>query len=117
MNAIKKFDIYKIRCQYNPSEKQWYFSVKDIVEAATGSLDPAQTIQNHKSRKPAIKSIIADFCKYMPMESPTGYKSRVLAGNKTTLSMLLNYFPTDCYDEICQWMDDVNNQAPITCKK
>lgn len=39
MSNIKVFEDRKIRTQWNEQEEDWYFSVVDIVEVLTDSVD------------------------------------------------------------------------------
>lgn len=49
MNEIKIFQDKKIRSAWNEVEEQWYFSVVDVVEALTDSVNPTDYLK--KMRK------------------------------------------------------------------
>jgi len=40
MSNIKVFEDKKIRTQWNEKEEDWYFSVVDVIEALTDSVQP-----------------------------------------------------------------------------
>jgi hypothetical protein len=40
MNNIKLFEEKKIRTHWDTNEEQWYFSVVDVVEVLTDSVNP-----------------------------------------------------------------------------
>ena len=40
MSNIKVFEDKKIRTQWNEQEEDWYFSVVDVIEALTDSVQP-----------------------------------------------------------------------------
>ena len=40
MSNIKIFEDKKIRTEWNGTEEDWYFSVVDVIEALTDSLNP-----------------------------------------------------------------------------
>ncbi len=50
MSNIKLFQDKKIRSVWNEEEEQWYFSVVDVVEALTDSVDPKQYIKKLRMR-------------------------------------------------------------------
>ncbi|MBI2966314.1 MAG: hypothetical protein HYY40_00675 [Bacteroidetes bacterium] len=40
MSNIKLFENKKVRSEWNEQEKQWYFSIIDIIEILTGTARP-----------------------------------------------------------------------------
>ena len=50
MSNIKVFEDKKIRTQWNADEEDWYFSVVDVVEALTDSVDPTAYWRKLKQR-------------------------------------------------------------------
>jgi len=54
MNTIKLFQDKRIRSVWNEVEKQWYFSVVDVAEALTDSVDPKQYIKKMRARDPQL---------------------------------------------------------------
>lgn len=50
MSNIKLFQDKKIRSVWNEEEQQWYFSIIDVVEVLTDSVDPKQYIKKMRSR-------------------------------------------------------------------
>ena len=50
MSNIKVFEDKKIRTQWNAEEEDWYFSVVDVIEALTDSVDPTAYWRKLKQR-------------------------------------------------------------------
>ncbi len=50
MSNIKVFEDKKIRAQWNDEEEDWYFSVVDVVEALTVSVDATAYWRKLKQR-------------------------------------------------------------------
>ena len=48
MSNIKLFEQKEIRSYWNEKEEQWYFSVVDIVEALTDSVNPTDYLKKNK---------------------------------------------------------------------
>ena len=49
-NKIKLFESKKIRTAWNEEEEDWYFSVVDVVEVLTDSVDPTAYWRKLKQR-------------------------------------------------------------------
>lgn len=50
MTNIKLFQDKKIRSAWNEEEEQWYFSVVDVVEALTDSINPTDYLKKIKEK-------------------------------------------------------------------
>ena len=50
MEKIKVFQNKKIRTHWDAEQEEWYFSVVDVVEALTNSVDPAAYWRKLKQR-------------------------------------------------------------------
>ena len=49
-SIIKLFESNKVRILWNETEEKYYFSVADIVQALTDTVNPTDSIQKMKSR-------------------------------------------------------------------
>ena len=38
--AIKLFNQKQVRCHWDSDQEKWYFSIVDVIEVLTGSVDP-----------------------------------------------------------------------------
>lgn len=47
MSQIKLFESKQIRSVWNEKEEKWYFSVQDVIEVLTDSIDPKQYIKKN----------------------------------------------------------------------
>ena len=54
MNTIKLFQSAKIRSVWNEKEQQWYFSVVDIVDALTDSVNPTDYLKKYAKEIPSL---------------------------------------------------------------
>lgn len=50
MSNIKLFESKKIRSVWNEEKQKWYFSVADVVEALTDSVNPKDYIKKMRKR-------------------------------------------------------------------
>lgn len=56
MSNIKLFESKQIRSVWNEADEKWYFSVQDVVEVLTDSVDVKQYIKKILSRDEMLKS-------------------------------------------------------------
>ena len=62
MTNIKLFQDTKIRSVWNEEEEQWYFSVVDVVEALTDSINPTDYLKKLRKRDNALANYIGTNC-------------------------------------------------------
>lgn len=56
MSNIKLFESKQIRSVWNEADEKWYFSVQDVVEVLTDSVDVKHYIKRVLSRDEMLKS-------------------------------------------------------------
>ncbi len=79
MSNIKLFEQKEIRSYWNEQEEQWYFSLVDIVEALTDSVNATDYLKKLRKRDSALGSSIGTNCPQVEMLS-NGKKRKTLAG-------------------------------------
>ena len=52
--AIKLFDSKRIRTVWDDEQEKWYFSVVDVVEALTDSVNPTDYLKKMRQRDPEL---------------------------------------------------------------
>ena len=79
MNEIKLFEEKEIRSEWNEKERQWYFSVVDVVGILTDSLNPRKYWSVLKMRLKKEGSELATHCCQLKMLSSDGkyYKKKL----------------------------------------
>lgn len=60
--AIKLFESRKIRSVWNEKDQKWYFSVADVIEALTDSVNVKDYIKKMCKRDPELNSNWGTFC-------------------------------------------------------
>lgn len=81
MNSIKLFQDRKIRSVWNDEEEQWYFSVVDVVEALTDSVNPTDYLKKLRKRDKELGSYLGTICPQVAMQTSTGKSRLTLAAN------------------------------------
>lgn len=67
MNNIKLFEQKRIRSYWNEKEEQWYFSIVDIVEALTDSVNPTDYLKKLRKRDAELGSYLGTNCPQVEM--------------------------------------------------
>ena len=81
MSNIKLFESKKIRSSWNEEEQQWYFSVIDVVEALTESIDPKDYWYRIKKRDKISGVELSTICRQLKLESLDGKKYQTDCAN------------------------------------
>jgi hypothetical protein len=68
MGDLKIFQSKKIRSEWNEKENKWYFSVQDVVEILTDSVDVKQYIKKMLSRDEQLKINWGTICTLVEMD-------------------------------------------------
>ena len=54
MSQIKLFESKQIRSVWNETEEKWYFSVQDVIEVLTDTVNVKDYIKKMKKRDPQL---------------------------------------------------------------
>ncbi|MCK9212195.1 MAG: hypothetical protein M0P61_15250 [Ignavibacteriaceae bacterium] len=77
MSNIKLFESVKIRSYWNEEEQKWYFSVADVIEALTDSMDVKQYVKRLRQRDEQLNSNWGTICTPLEMITADGKKRKV----------------------------------------
>jgi len=94
MGNIKLFESKKVRSQWNEEEKKWYFSLVDIIEILTDSVNPTDYLKKLRKRDNELNTYIGTNCPQVEMQTETGKKRRKLAGNTAQLLRIIQSIPS-----------------------
>lgn len=107
MTNIKLFQDKKIRSAWNEEEEQWYFSVVDVVEALTDSINPTDYLKKLRKRDNALANYIGTNCPQVEMLTETGKKRKVLASNAKGLLRIIQSIPSPKAEPFKLWLSQV----------
>ena len=68
-NAIKLFEVKKVRTIWDDKEEKWYFSIVDVVAVLTDSPNPRKYWSVLKTRLKKEGSELATNCRQLKMKS------------------------------------------------
>ena len=110
MSNIKVFEDKKIRSQWNDQEEDWYFSVVDVVEALTESVDPTAYWRKLKQRLKEEGNETVTNCHALKMVAKDG-KLRLTDVVKTKdLLRLVQSIPSKKAEPFKMWLAQVGSE-------
>ena len=107
MSHLKLFESKQVRTHWDEAEEQWYFSVQDVVEVLTDSVDVKQYIKKILSRDLVLKSNWGTICTLVEMEAADGKKRKVQAANTKGLFRLIQSIPSPKAEPFKLWLAQV----------
>jgi len=107
MSNIKLFQDKKIRSAWNDEEEQWYFSVVDVVEALTDSVNPTDYLKKIRKRDVSLATYLGTNCPQVEMLTATGKKRKTLAANVKSLFRIIQSIPSPKAEPFKQWLAQV----------
>lgn len=107
MSNIKLFQDNKIRSAWNDEEEQWYFSVVDVVEALTDSVNPTDYLKKIRKRDKSLATYLGTNCPQVEMLTESGKKRKILAANVKSLFRIIQSIPSPKAEPFKQWLSQV----------
>ncbi len=110
MSNIKLFESKQIRSVWDEKEEKWYFSVQDVIEVLTDSMDVKQYIKKMLSRDEMLKSNWGTICTLVEMEAADGKRRKVQASDTKGLLRIIQSIPSPKAEPFKQWLAQVEYQ-------
>ena len=107
--ALKLFEQKQIRSLWNEEEEEWYFSVVDVVEALTDSVNPTDYLKKIRKRDSELASYIGTNCPQVTMLS-NGKKRKTLAGNTKAIFRIIQSIPSPKAEPFKLWLAKVGSE-------
>jgi DNA-damage-inducible protein D len=107
MSHIKLFESKKVRSVWNEEEKQWYFSVIDVIEILTDSTDAKDYWYRMKKREKLSGFELSTICRQLKMESTDGKKYATDCSNTKGLLRIIQSIPSPKAEPFKQWLANV----------
>ena len=103
MGNIKLFEDKKVRTHWNEKEEQWYFSVIDVVEVLTDSINPTDYFKKIRKRDTELGFFVGTNCPQVEMIT-NGKKRKILAGNAKAIFRVIQSIPSPKAEPFKQWL-------------
>lgn len=107
-SSIKLFEEKKVRSIWNEEEQQWYFSVVDVVEVLTESVNPRDYWFKMKKRVHSEDGIeLSTICRQLKMQSSDGKYYNTDCANVKSLFRIIQSIPSPKAEPFKQWLAQV----------
>jgi hypothetical protein len=107
MSNIKLFESKRIRSAWNEAEEKWYFSVQDVIEVLTDTVDAKDYIKKMKKRDAQLNSNWGTICPLVEMIAADGKKRKIQAANTENLLRIIQSISSPKAEPFKQWLAKV----------
>ncbi len=107
MSNIKLFENKKVRSEWNEKEEKWYFSVQDVVEILTDTVDVKDYIKKMKKRDGQLNANWGTICPLVEMEAADGRRRKIQAADTKGLLRVIQSIPSPKAEPFKLWLAQV----------
>jgi len=107
MNSIKLFESKQIRSVWNEKEEKWYFSIQDVIQLLTDTVDVKDYIKKMKKRDFELNSNWGTICPLVEMTAADGRKRKIQAANAQNLLRIIQSIPSPKAEPFKLWLAKV----------
>ena len=105
--AIQLFEGKKVRIVWDAEQEKYYFSVTDIVQVLTDSVNPRDYIKKMLRRDPELKSKWGTICPPVEMLAPDGKRRKTQAADLEGIFRIIQAIPSKKAEPVKQWLAEV----------
>ena len=109
MSNIKLFESKQVRTVWNEIEQKWYFSVQDVVEVLTDTVDAKDYIKKMKKRDFQLNANWGTICPLVEMQAADGKKRKVQASDAKGLLRIIQSIPSPKAEPFKLWLAQVGS--------
>ncbi|MBN6711999.1 Bro-N domain-containing protein [Haemophilus haemoglobinophilus] len=108
--SIKLFEQKEVRSVWDEDQEKWYFSIVDVVEVLTGSIDPSAYWRKLKQRLKAEGNETVTNCHGLKMRSRDGKMRMTDAADVQQLLRLIQSIPSPKAEPFKKWLAQVGSE-------
>ena len=109
-HQIQLFEEKKVRTVWNDELQEWFFSVADVVEVLTDSVDVKQYIKKMRKRDPELDARWGTICTPTRMQATDGKYYNTQAATMEGVFRIIQSIPSKKAEPFKQWMAEVAAQ-------
>ena len=107
MTSIKLFESKQIRSVWNEKEEKWYFSIQDVIQLLTDTVDVKDYIKKMKKRDFELNSNWGTICPLVEMTAADGRKRKIQAADTQGLLRIIQSKPSPKAEPFKLWLAKV----------
>jgi DNA-damage-inducible protein D len=107
MTDLKLFETASIRSFYDEVNEKWYFSIVDVIEVLSESINPTDYLKKLRKRDVELGNYLGTNCPQVAMVNKSGVKRKTLAGTNQDLLRLIQSIPSPKAEPFKQWLAKV----------
>ena len=108
--AIQLFEGKKVRIVWDEEQEKYYFSVVDIVQVLTDSINPTDYLKKVRKRDPELGTFLGTNCPQVEMLTFTGKKRMTLAADLQGIFRIIQSIPSKKAEPVKQWLAKLGEQ-------
>jgi len=108
--AIQLFEGKKVRIAWDAEQEKYYFSVADIVQVLTDTVNPRDYIKKMLRRDPELKSKWGTICPPVEMLAPDGKRRKTQAADLEGIFRIIQSIPSKKAEPVKKWLAEVGAQ-------
>ncbi len=109
MSNIKLFENKKVRSEWKEQEQKWYFSVQDVIEVLTDTVDVKDYIKKMKKRDAQLNANWGTICPLVEMEAADGRRRKIQAADAKGLLRIIQSIPSPKAEPFKLWLAQVGS--------
>ncbi|MDI6804561.1 MAG: Bro-N domain-containing protein [Bacteroidota bacterium] len=107
MANIKLFEEKRIRSVWNDTDQKRYFSVADVIQILTDTVNPKDYIKKMRKRDPELNSNWGTICPPLEMIAADGKKRKIQCANAESLLRIIQSVPSPKAEPFKRWLAKV----------
>lgn len=108
--SIQLFEGKKVRIAWDTELEKYYFSVTDVVQVVTDSVNPRDYIKKLLKRDPELKSKWGTICPPVEMLAPDGKRRKTQAADLDGIFRIIQSIPSKKAEPVKKWLAEVGAQ-------
>ena len=107
--TIQLFEGKRVRIAWDAEQEKYYFSVTDIVQVLTDSVNPRDYIKKMLRRDPELKSKWGTICPPVEMLAPDGKRRKTQAADLEGIFRIIQAIPSKKAEPVKQWLAELGS--------